>query len=621
MKRIVYSHLMKRWLSVVALVLTSVTAWAGGTGSTYYYSATARISPTGSGKVYVATTASDNPAYQTTNQTITGSQYSANQARVTFYYYAQANDGYIFKNWIDGNNNEVSANRNWNITETVTSTNQNSRTAFSYTAVFEEQTGLIKVASSDNSRGVIDISNPNNVNGETVTLYAYPDISNGVTFIGWRKGNNESLPIISTDLEFELEANSSNAGTYYAFFSEPVEQVYIRLQNKKTGRFLSIYGDATPQNHQGTLNNQTFDDGFTFTNSLKMVDFKTAQGNPSTVFLRSGNPEGVGVTLAANLTGLDVTLAGNSTGCLIANDYKLQFNRNADGETFRIYTTMSVSDNGTPINFRSYLCDEGTDWLVMKSTMSGAITDESDTWYVYVLGENTTTGAFGANTKAKFTKDGKYYTTMYAPFSYKLLDGVKAYILPANEETSYDTDTHTATFTEIPSGSIIHENTAVILECDDVQNDVAGVQKEVLNRLLPIVGSTPETISESLNGLKGYKQLNGNTVTNDKSNMYVLSYANDKLGFFVSSSANMTPFKAYLDLTGLGEQANEVAQRSTFQFGAADDDTTPTGIRVTKTVVNEDEDAPYYDLQGRRLDRKPTTKGIYVRNGKKILVH
>lgn len=601
MKKIVYSHLMKRWLSVVVLVLASVTTWAGGTGSTYYYSATARISPTGSGKVYVATTASDNPAYQTTNQTITGSQYSASQARVTFYYYAQANDGYIFKNWIDGSNNVVSTNRNWNITETVTSTNQNSRTAFSYTAVFEQQTGMVKVASSDNSRGVINISNPNNVNGETVTLYAYPDVSNGVTFVGWRKGNDTSLPILSTDLEYTLEANSSTTGTYYAFFTEPEEQVYIRLQNKKTGRFLSIYGNTKPTNHQGTQSGQTFQDGFIFTNSLKMVDASTAQGNPSTVFLRSGHPSGVGVTTGANLSELGVTLASNTSNGLIANNYTLQFNRNADGETFRIYTTMSVDDNGTPIYFSSYLCDEGTDWLVMKGALTGAITDESDTWYVYVLGENTTAGAFGANTKAKFTKDGKYYTTMYAPFAYQLLDGVKAYYLPADIQ-HYNEDTHTASFQEVTSG-IIHENTAVILECPAVQNE-AGVKTDVVNRLLPLTGSTAETVPHDGNLLKGYAPLNGQTVTNDKTSMYVLSYSN-RLGFFRSSSNTMSAFKAYLDLSQLGEQANEVAQRSTFQFGAAEDDTTPTEIRVTKTVVNEDEDAPYYDLQGRRLDRKP----------------
>ena len=42
-------------------------------------------------------------------------------------------------------------------------------------------------------------------------------------------------------------------GTYYAFFTEPAEQVYIRLKNKKTGRFLSICGTQRASKHQAYL--------------------------------------------------------------------------------------------------------------------------------------------------------------------------------------------------------------------------------------------------------------------------------------------------------------------------------------------------------------------------------
>ena len=44
---------------------------------------------------------------------------------------------------------------------------------------------------------------------------------------------------------------------------------------------------------------------------------------------------------------------------------------------------------------------------------------------------------------------------------------------------------------------------------------------------------------------------------------------------------------------------------------------TPTGIS-TPTTVMEDA-APYYDLQGRRI-KKPTQSGIYIHNGRKIVV-
>lgn len=614
MKKIVYSNRMKRWLSTMLLSLVCVLpALAYGTGSTYYYSATASIRPTGTGKVYVATEATDDPAYQSTAQTITGDQYSAQNARVTFYWYAQANDGYIFKNWVDGSGNVVSANRNFNQTETITSTTQNSRTSVSYTAVFEQQTGVVKVASSDNSRGVIDISNANNANGDEVTLYAIPDVSNGVTFVGWRKGNDTSLPILSTKLEYTLTASTETAGTYYAFFTEPAEQVFVRLMNKKTGRFLSIYGTQKASRHTSTLSNQSVHDGFIFTNGLKMLSASDAQGNPTTVFLRSGQPSGVGVTLEANLSAQGASLASDTDDGLIDKKYLVQFNRNTDGQTFRIYTTMSVDDSGTAIDFRSYLCDEGTDWAVMKSVMQYPITDESDLWYVYVLGEEQTEGAFGANTKAKFTKDGKYYTTMYTAFPYQLLDGVKAYYLPADIE-HYNEDSHTASFQEVTSGKV-PAYTAVILECSDVQN-TSGTA--VNNRLMPLTESVASVVGESANLLKGYVSMNGSTVANDKEFKYVLSSASDKLGFYHSSKATMSPNKAYLQIPEHAA-ANEIAQRSSFRFGFdEEEEQTPTAIKVTDMTVSDDADAPIYDLQGRRVQH--AVKGIYIKNGKKIFV-
>lgn len=604
---------MKRWLFAIVFILETATAVGAGTGSTYYYSATASISPTGAGRVYVDTNPTDEPAYQGTAKTITGDQYSFNEARVTFYWYAQANDDYIFKQWIDGSGTVASSNRNFNKTEDITSTNKNSPTAVRYTAVFEQQTGLVKVVSSDNSRGVIDISNPNNRDGDEVTLYAHPDVSNGVTFIGWRKGNDTSLPIVSTDLEYTLTVSSETAGTYYAFFTEPAEQVYIRLKNKKTGRFLSICGTQRASNHQASLNGNNVNDGFIFTNSLKMLTASDAQGNPSTVFLRSGNPSGVGVTLGANLSAQGASLASDDTGGLLSKDYLVQFNRNTDGQTFRIYTTMSVDDSGTPIEFRSYLCDEGTDWAVMKSVIASAITDESDLWYVYSLSETQTEGAFGANTKVKYTKDGKYYTTMYTAFPYQLLDGVKAYYLPA-DISHYNEDTRTASFEEIESG-IVPANTAVILECPDVQN-TSGTT--VNNRLMPLHRSVTPVVGESDNLLKGYLQMDNYSITNDKEYMYVLSY-NNKLGFFHSSKASMTPYKAYLQLPEVPE-ANEVAQRSTFRFGY-DEEEEPTSIQLSKQITTEDDaDTPIYDLQGRRVQQH-TGKGIFIKNGKKIMIH
>ena len=48
------------------------------------------------------------------------------------------------------------------------------------------------------------------------------------------------------------------------------------------------------------------------------------------------------------------------------------------------------------------------------------------------------------------------------------------------------------------------------------------------------------------------------------------------------------------------------------------DDGSATGIDgVTRT---DDQDGDYYDLNGRKLDKKPTRKGVYIQNGRKVVI-
>lgn len=601
-----YAINMKRWLSAIVLSLVALLHVNANTGDYYYYRATADISPTGSGKVYVTTTASNDPAYQGTAMTITGRQYSYGNARVEFHYYAQPNEDYIFDHWARGNANgaTVSTDAHFSVTETVTSNDQNNRTSFTYYAVFKEQTGLVKVYTSDANRGSVTIDNLENAIGDDVTLTALPDVANGVIFLGWSKGS-ASDTYVSTDNPYTFTVSDATKGNYYAMFSAPKEQVYCRMQNAKTGRFLSIYGNQRAGNHQGTMNNQNFNDGFVFTSGLKLIDPADAQGNPTTVFYREGHDDGIGHTSGVNLTSQGTSYIPN----LVTNSYPITVTQVGAG-IYKIYTTISVNDSGNTINLSSYLCDEGGDWAVMKTDSEGnPITENEDVWYVYILDENTTTGAFGANTKAKFTDgEGHYYTTMFTTFPYQLLDGVKAYYLPADIE-HYDEELNSVKFVEI-EGNVVHENTAVILECTATQNE-AGVATEVNNRLLPLPGTAGTVVPSNL--LTGYASTNGSTVEN-VDGMYVLSKIGDKLGFFKSSKSSMTPNKAYLDLSHFSDEVNEIARRTTISFGD-EEENTPTVITNVKKEL--DEDAPIYDLMGRRV--KNAVKGIYIQNGKKFI--
>lgn len=632
MNRIMLKKYLRRVFCTLLLLCTGLIPVMADSGTWYYYRTTVTPSPSGGGKVYVSTSATNNPSYQQNPLSIEDRAYSyGNNASLTFYCYAQANENYIFSHWAEGSASgpQVSTNASSSFSRDFNGT-RNNRTPINFYAVFMQQKGLIKAKSADDTKGSVNISNPNNTEGQEVTLKANPDASNGVMFLGWKKDNQDGPNdgYYSKANPLVLTANSETKGTYYAYFSGAADNVYIRLKNKKTGRFLSFYGNITATAHTRNYKNyNNIADGFKFTNSLKMISAADAQGNPSTVFLRSGHPQGTSQTIGADLVAHNVRYADLVNADAATNTYMLTFERN--GETFRIYTSYTLSTSDGSVDLPTYLCDEGGDFAVMK-TIQGLSTDEQSAaeWTLYALDEATTEGAFGANTKAKFTKEGEdgetcYYTTMYTDFPYKMLDGVKAYYLVFQQELTHITDV--VIFTQV-EGNIVPANMAVILECPAVQNDISQTAT-VTNRLVPLLPNaqgTNQIVNPDLNYLKGYISVNGSTEENNKQRMYILGW-HERLGFYHSSSTTMTPNKAYLLAPEASQEDTEnYAKKLTFSFGMPKEDDTSTKIVLSKQIV-DDEESPVFDLNGRKVaDGKDAEKllrqGIYVKKGKKFVV-
>ena len=625
MKKVIKTKSLHRMLCTLLLLCAGVTsAVAGGTGSDFYFKATATPSPTAGGKVYVSKTSTNSPSYVTPNNsnrkgvsTDTGSNYNVGSGSLTFYFYAKANDNYIFDHWAkDSETGEVASwTSSFNETFESSQTSENSPATFNYFAIFKPQTGLIKVMSKDESKGSVQISKSDNALNDVVTITAIPDASNGVVFLGWKKNDQGGNGVYTyTDNPLTLEANNDTKGTYYAYFSDAAKKVYIRLKNRRADRFLSFYGTTKATPHERAFDNESKQDGFFFNNSLKMISNTEALGNPTTVFLRTGNPNGTGVTINA-----DIQASNTQYTTLAGNDYKLTFEKK--GNYYRIYTTFSFKDGEATVKLPSYLCDEGSDFAVMKTEVYDDC--EAD-WEIYSLDENTTEGSFGANTKERYKKDNKYYTTMFTDFPYKLLDGVNAYYLIFQQELTHITDVVVFKQVEAKNGvTIVPAETAVILECKDVQK---GSQ----NRLLPLL---PEGIEQIVNPgqnfLKGYVSINGNRIENNKKRHYVLSVYDGVLGFYHSTAENMTPNKAYLEAPDVDERvAEEYAKKLTFSFGEPDENTEDQealGIELSELMVDEDDSTPIYNLNGAKVAEgkaaeKMLRPGVYVKKGKKFVV-
>lgn len=554
-----YAILRKlRWLSLVAVMLIGVQTEV--LAENHYYYANASVNQVGGGKVYITNDSEKTPTadeYDNNSSIPNAPVNNGESENVTLYLWVQPNPGYKFKEWTGGSGNFSTEDLRTTVTERIPYTTVYGASTFNYTASFELKEGAVTAESEDKSKGTASYTPNNNKLGDNVTLSATP--LGGRLFLGWTKEGGSS-GYVSTANPYSFTIDADNIGTYIAHFSD-VTKGYIRLQNKSTEKFVSYYGNGSPT---GTLEN-----GLAFSGSLQMIDASKAQGNPETVFLKTAH-QGSSGSLGFDLKAHDV-----SYSTLVDAQHLLNMEEVSAG-VYRIYANVGSQ--------KSYLCDNGSLSMSIMSTP-----DASAEWYVYDLSGSSAEGAFGANTKAKYTDgEGKYYTTMFADFAYQCGEGVKAYYLPIEEE-SYNAEEKRVYFTEV-SGGKVPANTAVVLECYAVQNDFSSTNKTVVNILKPILpeAAPAQIVSESGNLLKGYVSVNGSTVTNDKDKMYVLSYDNS-LGFFHSTSSTMSPNKAYLNVGTVAEQNNIDVTAVRYSFGRSGidnpdnpdnpDDPTPTDLK------------------------------------------
>ena len=131
----------------------------------------------------------------------------------------------------------------------------------------------------------------------------------------------------------------------------------------------------------------------------------------------------------------------------------------------------------------------------------------------------------------------------------------------------------------------------------------------------PVLTNTSASTSGSYtdNQLKGsskaVEQEDGNTY-------YALAVKSGAVGFYkVKSGVNIPAGKAYLEYnSGL---SSPIQLTSEF-LGFEDSETTGIDASVVKSAVVDAE--AWYTLDGRKLNSKPTTKGVYVVNGNKVVI-
>ena len=266
-----------------------------------------------------------------------------------------------------------------------------------------------------------------------------------------------------------------------------------------------------------------------------------------------------------------------------------------------------VTENGNAVNkYRegdalfNFCNNNSTAWYGPELPAVG----EAAKWIIEPVGESSN-NYFGVTTADKMKgKNNKYFTTLYTDFPMKIIDNINAYVVESvgtiGEEKGY------AKCTKIASqGEIIPAQTPIILELETTQSNA--------NRLLPIASSNTIATNNILKAIffdeaKTTVETNGKTIR--VFNINPNTSVRNPLGFYRYRGTTVKGNKAFL----LVDANTSGAKLDGYDM---ENEETTAGIEEVATPKTNDE-AVYYDLQGRRVE-KPN-RGIYIVNGKKVII-
>ena len=242
------------------------------------------------------------------------------------------------------------------------------------------------------------------------------------------------------------------------------------------------------------------------------------------------------------------------------------------------------------------------------------VTGDAAKW---ILEKVDDTNYFGVKPSANMKgRDGKYYTTLYVDFPFKIVGDVKAYTIEGVDAKNAQGYYFAKVKELAQQGDTVPAQTAVVLECNSTN--------PADNKLLPTGDEKPKTSNNRLCGTFFGGAINGLTVKDGAGNDYNVTHDNirafnintadsrNPIGFYKvkNNVTNLPGNKAFLVLTSTEAQAKSFVLE--FEDGGT------TGIETIENSKNSTDDGVYYDLQGRRVENP--TRGIYIVNGKKVVI-
>ena len=276
------------------------------------------------------------------------------------------------------------------------------------------------------------------------------------------------------------------------------------------------------------------------------------------------------------------------------------------------YETGSVIKNFGDADFINALTVTGDGSVTYASDNENVATVDSET------GEVTIKKLGNANIIATVV-DGKNYTYAVKTAQYALTVEGYAVIVPAGEYVTYfDSESALKLATEgaeLYTITAVENGEAVLSNPSDVMpKNTPFLMKNNTNEektFVLVTCNDPDlaiTVADEFIGTLTAKEFTEDDMATAE------FYVCNGLEFIkVRGAGRLAPKKAYLKVNGNNAPLSIPFRRS---IGGEGEGTTS----IDNLNVNDNE-ATWYDLNGRRLQGKPSQKGIYIKNGKKVVVH
>ena len=292
------------------------------------------------------------------------------------------------------------------------------------------------------------------------------------------------------------------------------------------------------------------------------------------------------------------------------------------------YETASVSKTYGDADFTNTLTNTGDGTVTYTSNNESVATVNSETGLIHIVGS-------GEATITATVADGTNYTYATKTAQYAIGVNTAAMSVTATNYTgTYDGDSHTITVTVTePEGTTVKYGTTAgeyTLDEAPAYTDAGEytIYYQVTKANYTTVENSAVVSIQKAAASISYETTAVSKTTNDEAFVNALTMTGDGTVTYSSDNVNVATVNSEtgeVTIKGTGNATIKatVADGTNYTYATKTAQYTltveaATGISDVKTDAAEK--AKWYDLSGRPLNGKPTKAGVYVKNGKKVVI-